>query len=43
MLFLIVLGRRFGQQQMLLVSLGVIVLALLVLRDRLEETEETSC
>lgn len=42
-LFLIVLGRRFGQQQMLLVSLGVIVLALLVLRDRLEETEETSC
>ena len=42
-LFLIVLGRRFGQQQMLLVSLGVIVLALMVLRDRLEETEETSC
>ena len=42
-LFLIVLGRRFGQQQMLLASLGVIVVALLVLRDRLEETEETSC
>lgn len=34
-LFLIVLGHFFGQDQMLLISLGVIVLCLLVLRDRL--------
>ena len=43
LIFLVGLGRFFGQQQMLLVSLGVIVLALLVLRDRLEEeTKEAS-
>ena len=43
--FLLGLGVLLGQQQMLLVSLGVIVLSLLVLRDRLdEEKEETpSC
>ena len=34
--FLIILGQFFGQRQMLLVSLGVIVLVLLILRDRLE-------
>ena len=39
--FLVVLGRVFGQQQMLLVSLGVIVLVLLILRDRLEDKSET--
>ena len=43
-LFLIILGRFFGQQQMLIVSLGVIVLALLILRDKLEEKEgEQKC
>ena len=42
-LFLIILGQWFGQQQMLIVSLGVIVLALLILRDRLEEKEEETC
>ena len=41
--FLIVLGRFFGQDQMLLVSLGVIVLFLLLLRDRLEEKEGEAC
>ena len=35
---LLILGQFFGQQQMLIVSLGVIVLLLLVLRDKLEET-----
>ena len=43
-LFLLVLGQWFGQQQMLIVSLGVIVLLLLILRDRLEEKEgEETC
>ena len=42
-LFLIVLGHFFGQGQMLLISLGVIVLCLLVLRDRLDEKEEETC
>ena len=42
-LFLIILGRFFGQQQMLIVSLGVIVLLLLILRDKLEEKEEKKC
>ena len=43
-LFLIILGRFFGQQQMLIVSLGVIVLLLLILRDKLEEKEgEQKC
>ena len=37
-LFLIVLGYFFGQQQMLLISLEVIVLVLLIFRDKLEET-----
>ena len=37
LLFLVGLGQFFGQQQMLLVSLGVIVLALLLLRERLEK------
>ena len=37
-LFLIVLGYFFGQQQMLLISLGVIVLVLLIFRGKLEET-----
>ena len=41
--FLLILGQVFGQQQMLIVSLGVIVLALLILRDRLEEKEEETC
>ncbi len=41
--FLIVLGSFFGQDQMLLVSLGVIVLLLLLLRDRLEEKEGEAC
>ena len=41
--FLIILGSVFGQDQMLLVSLGVIVLLLLILRDRLEEKEGSSC
>ena len=41
--FLIILGQIFGQQQMLIVSLGVIVLLLLILRDKLEEKEETPC
>ena len=41
--FLIVLGRFFGQDQMLLVSLGVIVLFLLLLRDRLEEKGGETC
>ena len=41
--FLIILGQIFGQQQMLIVSLGVIVLLLLVLRDKLEEKEEKTC
>ncbi|MEQ2456519.1 AzlC family ABC transporter permease [Flavonifractor hominis] len=39
-LFLLILGQLFGQQQMLIVSLGVIVLLLLILRDKLEEKEE---
>ena len=43
-LFLIILGQWFGQQQMLIVSLGIIVVILLVLRDKLEDKEETeSC
>ena len=42
-LFLIVLGHFFGQDQMLLISLGAIVLCLLVLRDRLDEKEEETC
>ena len=42
-LFVIVLGHFFGQDQMLLISLGVIVLCLLVLRDRLDEKEEETC
>ena len=41
--FLIILGSVFGQDQMLLISLGVIVLLLLILRDRLEEKEEETC
>ena len=41
--FLIILGSLFGQDQMLLISLGVIVLLLLILRDRLEEKEEETC
>ena len=41
MFFLISLGQWFGQQQMLIVSLGVIVVFLLVLRDKLEDKEET--
>ena len=41
--FLIILGSVFGQDQMLLISLGVIVLLLLILRDRLEEKEGASC
>lgn len=40
LLFLVGLGQFFGQQQMLLVSLGVIVLALLLLRERLENAGE---
>ena len=43
-LFLLILGQVFGQQQMLIVSLGVIVLLLLILRDKLEEKEgEQAC
>ena len=41
--FLIILGSLFGQDQMLLISLGVIVLLLLILRDRLEEKEGEPC
>ena len=41
--FLILLGQIFGQQQMLIVSLGVIVLLLLLFRDKLEEKEEEKC
>ena len=41
--FLIVLGSFFGQDQMLLVSLGVVVLLLLLLGDRLEEKEGEAC
>ena len=41
--FLIILGSLFGQDQMLLISLGVIVLLLLILRDRLEEKEGAPC
>ena len=41
--FLIILGSLFGQDQMLLISLGVIVLLLLILRDRLEEKEGAVC
>ena len=41
--FLIILGQFFGQQQMLIVSLGVIVLLLLLFRDKLEEKEEEKC
>ena len=41
--FLIVLGSLFGQDQMLLISLGVIVLLLLILRERLEEKEGPVC
>ena len=41
--FLIILGSVFGQDQMLLISLGVIVLLLLILRDRLEEKEGAPC
>lgn len=37
--FLIGLGALWGQQQMLLVSLGVIVLALLLLRERLDPSQ----
>ena len=37
---LMILGQIFGQQQMLIVSLAVIVVVLLALRDRLEEKEE---
>ena len=42
-LFLLVLGQLFGQQQMLIVSLAVIVALLLALRDRLEEKEGAPC
>ena len=41
--FLIILGSVFGQDQMLLISLGVIVLILLILRDRLDEKEGQPC
>ena len=41
--FLIILGSLFGQDQMLLISLGVIVLLLLILRERLEEKEGPVC
>lgn len=41
--FLIILGSLYGQDQMLLISLGVIVLLLLILRDRLEEKEGAPC
>ena len=41
--FLLILGRFFGQDQMLLISLGVIVLILLILRDRLDEKEGEPC
>ena len=41
--FLIILGSLFGQDQMLLISLGVIVLLLLILRERLEEKEGETC
>ena len=41
--FLIILGSFFGQDQMLLISLGVIVLILLILRDRLDEKEGEPC
>ena len=41
--FLIILGSVFGQDQMLLISLGVIVLILLILRDRLDEKEGEPC
>ncbi len=40
---LLILGQLFGQQQMLIVSLAVIVALLLALRDRLEEKEGTPC
>ena len=42
-LFLIILGQFFGQQQMLIVSLGVIVLVLLLFRDKLQGKEEEKC
>ena len=41
-IFLIILGAVFGQQQMLLISLAVIVAILLALRTRLERQEETA-
>ena len=41
--FLIILGSLYGQDQMLLISLAVIVVFLLVLRDRLEEKEAETC
>lgn len=40
---LLILGQIFGQQQMLIVSLAVIVVLMLALRDRLEEKEEEAC
>ena len=40
---LLILGQAFGQDRMLLVSLGAIVVALLVLKDRLEEKEGAPC
>lgn len=41
--FLLILGQIFGQQQMLIVSLAVIVVLMLALRDRLEEKEGEAC
>lgn len=40
---LLILGQIFGQQQMLIVSLAVIVVLMLALRDRLEEKEGEAC
>lgn len=40
---LLILGQIFGQQQMLIVSLAVIVALMLALRDRLEEKEGEAC
>lgn len=37
--FMLILGQFFDQQNMLLVSLGVIVLVLLIFRDRLEDRQ----
>ena len=40
---LLILGQIFGQQQMIIVSLAVIVVLMLALRDRLEEKEGEAC